>query len=53
MSWDNARGVAGIVAPEPQHFPQTLAEDLYKWKWLLATLVMVAKERRIASGESG
>lgn len=25
------------------HLPQTLAEDLHKWKWLLATLVMVAR----------
>lgn len=31
------------MAPEPDDFPQTLAEDLYKWKWLLATLIIVAR----------
>lgn len=31
------------MAPEPDDFPQTPAEDLYKGKWLLATLVIVAR----------
>lgn len=31
------------MAPDPDHFPQTPAEDLYKQKWLLAILVVVAR----------